>query len=315
MATPSNPASQPATGKSVNIRLIILLIILVVGVAAAAHDYTVAQPATAKANTDLEKFASERLGKGVPGGADAVKLDVNERFVRAEDVQKVLGRAPTIVEKFENDQGGHMVEYYFYRPWLPNPKIGKHYVSVVYWNLENPRYMAHFTNTVPPPDSFPDYKGSDEDDRNVVAPPGGPAPGAGGPGPGANPMAGMGGGGGKGDGSGGGKGGGKGRGKGGKRPDAEESSPAKSVEDKPAEEAPAAEATPEKEADKPAETPAAEPATEKPAEEPAAEPAAPAEEKPAAEAPAEEPKATEPAPTEPPATEPAPATVPTPETK
>ncbi|MFO0883722.1 MAG: hypothetical protein U0894_05965 [Pirellulales bacterium] len=278
----STPASPPKPGSSSTTRYI-LLGILAILLAAMAHDYLVAQPATNKASQELEEFALKKIGEGVNREGEKVK---DNQFVRSDDVQKILGRKPSLVKSFDNAQGGHVVEYYCYRPWLPVPEISKHYVAVVYWGKDNPRYMSHHINMVPPPDAYPDYRG---DGPNGPPPEGGPpAEGAAaGLAPaGAAPM------GTKGsselsgnpsmDGGAGAPKGGKGQ-KGGKQRPAEEGK----SEDKPASEEPSTEAKPSE--DKPAEEkPAEAPAEDKPAEQPASEekPAA-TEEKPAEAAPAE----------------------------
>ncbi len=287
-------------------RLYVLLGVLAIISAITIYDYSVASPATVKANQELETFAVKKIGEGVTREGDKVEVD---QFVRSADVQKVLGRAPTVTKTFDNPQGGHVVEYYCYRPWLPVPEISKHYVAVVYWGKDNPRYMSHHINCVPPPDAYPDYRG---DGPHGAPPEGGPEAAAGGAG---LAPAGTGGGGAPGEPAppapfsnraaneltspppgmpGAAKGGKGGKGeKGGKqRPDSEEAkSDEKPAAEKPAEAAPAEEKPTE---EKPAEKPAEPAAEEKPAEEKPAE-AAPAEEKPAEPAPAE---GTEPKPEE-----------------
>lgn len=265
-------------------RLYVLLGVLAIISAITIYDYSVASPATVKANQELETFAVKKIGEGVTREGDKVEVD---QFVRSADVQKVLGRAPSVTKTFDNPQGGHVVEYYCYRPWLPVPEISKHYVAVVYWGKDNPRYMSHHINCVPPPDAYPDYRG---DGPHGAPPEGGPEAAAAG-GAGLAPAV-TGGGGAPGEPAppapfsnraaneltspppgmpGAAKGGKDGKGeKGGKqRPDSEEAkSDEKPAAEKPAEAAPAEEKPTE-------EKPAEKPAEEKPAE------AAPAEEKPA----------------------------------
>lgn len=254
----STSASPPKPGSSSTTRYV-LLGILAILLAAMAHDYLIAQPATNKASQELEEFALKKIGEGVNREGEKVS---DNQFVRSDDVQKVLGRKPSLVKSFDNAQGGHVVEYYCYRPWLPVPEISKHYVAVVYWGKDNPRYMSHHINMVPPPDAYPDYRG---DGPNGPPPEGGPPAGGAAAGlapAGAAPM------GTKGsselsgnpsmDGGAGAPKGGKGQ-KGGKQRPAEEGK----SEDKPASEEPSTEAKPSE--DKPAEEkPAA--TEEKPAE-------------------------------------------------
>jgi len=142
-----SPASQPpaasAPPPSSGARLIVLLGLLGLVIAAYGYDYGVARPAVDAAEKKVNDFvdASNRLG---------VKEGTS---VTPDAIHKELGMNPTFVEKHPNDH--YEVEYYCWWGHVPVLNLRRHFLSLVYVGDEPRRFSSHHKNEAPPREALP----------------------------------------------------------------------------------------------------------------------------------------------------------------
>jgi len=123
-------------------RLLLLLLLLAVAVGALGYDYYVARPACEEADKKIQAFVEKRNRMGVQEAA----------LVTAADIQKELGRAPTVTK--ENDAGGYTVEYYCWWGNVPLLNLRRHFIAVVYVGTKPRRYSSHYREE-PPAEAYP----------------------------------------------------------------------------------------------------------------------------------------------------------------
>lgn len=131
---PQSPSGvrPPKSGSSV--RMLVLVGLLAIVVAAWYYDYSVAGPRSEEVYNNIQAMVDESNAKGVRDGG----------LVRAEDVQRVVGFAPTWVEK----KPDHMVEWYCWWGKVPVLSTWKRYITVVYEG-DPPHIRSHFKNELP----------------------------------------------------------------------------------------------------------------------------------------------------------------------
>lgn len=149
----------PAAPKGSPIRLMILLAVLIAGGAALIYDWGIAPPQVKAANDKLhdtvlkhnelgllgaEKKAADQAAAGIasigePGG-----------LIYSEDIQKILGMAPSKIEKAEL----YTIEYYRWWGWIPR---NRNYITVLYVgdNPDKRHYSTHYANMLPEDTSLP----------------------------------------------------------------------------------------------------------------------------------------------------------------
>lgn len=159
-SAPGTTPAQPAPKSPV--RTLILFGILLLVIAAYAHDYFIAAPAAVKADDDIHELVAKRNAQDVKVG----------ELVKSKDIQELLGKQPSKVIE-EKD---HTIEVYRY--WggmLPQ----RQYISVLYVGPER-RYDVHYRNTMPEEGDLPSGQAIPEpavDDKSGDAKSDAPAPG------------------------------------------------------------------------------------------------------------------------------------------
>lgn len=133
--SPSAPPQSP-------VRLLVLLGLLVLAVAALGYDHFVARPGVDAADKQLQAFVEAQNKKGVKDAA----------LVNSADVQKELGRAPTMV--VEDDEKGATVEYYCWWGNMPHLNRQRHFIAVVYVGQKPRHYSSHYREE-PPAEAYP----------------------------------------------------------------------------------------------------------------------------------------------------------------
>jgi hypothetical protein len=137
------PTAATAPPPSSGARLIVLLALLGLVIAAYGYDYGVARPAVDAAEKKVNDFvdASNRLGvkEGSPVTPDAI--------------HKELGMQPTFVEKHPDEH--YEVEYYCWWGRVPVLNLRRHYLSLVYIGDEPRRFSSHHKNEPPPREALP----------------------------------------------------------------------------------------------------------------------------------------------------------------
>jgi hypothetical protein len=73
-------------------------------------------------------------------------------LVTSADVQKELGRAPTMV--VEDDEKGATVEYYCWWGNMPHLNRQRHFIAVVYVGQKPRHYSSHYREE-PPAEAYP----------------------------------------------------------------------------------------------------------------------------------------------------------------
>src|SRR4051812_7701925 len=124
-AVSSTPPAQPGTG-----RLIVLLVLLGVAIAALAYDYLSAGPGIDADDKKLEAFVDEANRQGA---AKSTRLT-------ADEIHNALGRKPTWVEKHPEEY--YEIEYYCNWGSVPVLNMRRHYLAVVYVGDEPRRYNS-----------------------------------------------------------------------------------------------------------------------------------------------------------------------------
>jgi len=153
-AQPSSPPAQPGAG-----RLIVLLVLLGVAIAALAFDYLSAGPGIEADDKKLEAFVDESNRKGV---AETKRLTPDE-------IHKLLGRQPTWIDKHPDEF--YDVEYYCGWGAVPVLNMRRHYLAVVYVGDEPRRYNSHHKNGPPPLEALPIQQSVAEDTGETVPAP------------------------------------------------------------------------------------------------------------------------------------------------
>lgn len=120
----------------------VLLALLALAIGAYAYDYFVAKPGCDEANKKLHEFVEQHNKKGVQEAA----------LVTMADVQKALGRAPTMV--VEQDDKGATLEYYCWWGNVPLLNRRRHFIAVVYVGNKPRHYSSHYQEE-PPADAYP----------------------------------------------------------------------------------------------------------------------------------------------------------------
>lgn len=145
-------ASAPTKGSPV--RLLVLLGVLGVVLAALAYDQLMAKPAVEAADKRIHEFVDARNRLGVKDSA----------LVTSADIQKELGGPPTRVE--DHPEQGYTVEYYCW--WGPVPYINerRHFIAVVYLGKEPRHYSSHYREQ-PPQEAFPILDATDAADEKA----------------------------------------------------------------------------------------------------------------------------------------------------
>jgi len=200
-------AAPAPTRPTSPLRLMVLLGILIVFGGALIYDWVIAPPRVKAAFDKLNDTILKHNEIGLTADAKA-KTDASSPIgqrgglVYSEDVQKILGMAPTKVEKSER----YTIEHYCWWGWIPR---NGNYITVLYiGNSGKHHYSCHYANSPPEDSSIPGKLQDvqvvvDETSKSDNAPVAGPAGG-----PGAGPPPGQ-------PGQGGRPGGGGGRPKGG----------------------------------------------------------------------------------------------------
>jgi hypothetical protein len=203
----SGHAPPHATPAPSPLRLAILVSVLVVVVGALLYDWVIAPPRVKAANDKLLDEVRLYNETGLKPGAKKGDLPVAgmDGMLYSDDIQKILGMAPTTVESTEL----YTIEHYRWWGWIPR---NRNYITVLYiGDPKKPHYSTHYANMMPEDGVVPGKRRSEttvespsETNNATVATPGG-APGAGRPAM-APPMMGPGMGAGMGPPGGGGKG-------------------------------------------------------------------------------------------------------------
>jgi hypothetical protein len=157
-AEPTSTSTEPT--KKSPVRTLILFGVLLLLIAAYAHDYFIAKPAAMAADQKIHEFVAARNAQGVKEGS----------LVNSADIQEALGKKPSKV----TEEKDYAVEIYRY--WggmLPQ----RQYISVLYLGPKDKRrYHVHYLNTMPEPEDYPtdtkipDAPADNADDKS--APPG-----------------------------------------------------------------------------------------------------------------------------------------------
>jgi hypothetical protein len=155
---PTTPASAPAAQAGGG-RLIALLILLGVAIAALAYDYLYAGPGIEADDKKLEAFVDEANSQGA---AKSTRLT-------ADEIQKALGRKPTWSEKHPDEH--YEIEYYCNWGRVPVLNMRRHYLAVVYVGDEPRRYNSHHKNERPPLEALPIQQKMEEDAGETISPP------------------------------------------------------------------------------------------------------------------------------------------------
>lgn len=148
-STSSQPAAAAPPASGSPLRLIVLLGILIVAIGALGYDYYVAAPQCAEGDKNIHAMVEERNKQGVKDAA----------LVTSPDVQKVLGRAPTLTK--ENDKDNYTVEYYCFWGNVPLLNMRRHFIAVVYVGNKPRRYSSHYREE-PPAEAFPIVQTGDD---------------------------------------------------------------------------------------------------------------------------------------------------------
>ena len=135
------PVSSTAPPQS-PVRLLVLLGLLVLAVAALGYDHFVARPGVDAADKQLQAFVEAQNKKGVKDAA----------LVTSADVQSELGRAPTMV--VVDDEKGATVEYYCWWGNMPHLNRQRHFIAVVYVGQKPRHYSSHYREE-PPAEAYP----------------------------------------------------------------------------------------------------------------------------------------------------------------
>jgi|GEM_PF-2120908 len=140
VATGANPQTVPAEPKKKSpVRTLILFGILLLVIAAYAHDYFVAAPAAKAADEKIHALVAERNAQGVKEGT----------LVKSQDIRDLLGKEPS---KVTEGKGYTEEVYRYWGGMLPQ----RQYISVLYFGPDdNRRYHVHYLNTMPEKDDYP----------------------------------------------------------------------------------------------------------------------------------------------------------------
>lgn len=208
-APPHAPAASP-------LRLIILLSVLVVVGGALVYDRVIAPPrvkaAYDKLHSEVLLYNETGLKPGAKEGEKASATGKMDGMLYSDDIQKIIGMAPSKVESTEL----YTIEHYCWWGWIPR---NRNYITVLYiGDPKKPHYSTHYANMMPEDVVVPGKKkdgppvdlSAETNSAAVAVPAGGGAPGVldpgrmgpgmTGPGMGGMGMGGPGGGGGKGKG-------------------------------------------------------------------------------------------------------------------
>src|SRR5262245_19864268 len=144
-ATESSQATTPSSSapKGSSARLIVLLALLVIAIAALGYDYGVASKAIDADSEKIQTHVDESNRKSVK----------ESKPVTPDEVHKLLGKGPTWVEKHPDDM--YDVEYYCAWGWVPVLNMRRHYLAVVYLGDEPRHYSSHYKNERPPIEALP----------------------------------------------------------------------------------------------------------------------------------------------------------------
>ena len=163
---PARPAASP-------LRLIVLLCVLVVVAGALSYDRWIAPPRVMAANDKLQdtilKHNELGLHPAVKGTgkkeASAAAGEVGG-LLYSEDIQKILGMAPTRVEKTEL----YTIEHYRWWGWIPR---NTNFITVLYVGDPKRRhYSTHYANEMPEDGSLPGKKKYDQTALDLNSSPG-----------------------------------------------------------------------------------------------------------------------------------------------
>src|SRR5262245_41184650 len=135
--------SPPAAPQTSPIRLVILLALLALVIAAYAYDFLVAKPGVEAAEKKIDAFVESRNRLGVKDSS----------LVTAADIQKEIGMKPTWVEKHDDDN--YEVEYYCWWGPVPGLNMRRHFISIVYVGGHPRRFSSQHRNEKPPREALP----------------------------------------------------------------------------------------------------------------------------------------------------------------
>ncbi len=145
------PASSP-------LRLIVLLSVLVVVVGALLYDWVIAPPRVLAAYDRVLDTVTKHneFGLTAAGKAALKKSEIDagdgSGMIYSEDIQKIIGMAPTKVEKSKR----YTIEHYCWWGWIPRKS---NYITVLYvGNQDKPHYSTHYANEMPEDDAIPGKK-------------------------------------------------------------------------------------------------------------------------------------------------------------
>lgn len=154
------PSARPAPGP---LRLFILLGVLGVAAGALLFDRVIAPPRVKAADEMLhetilkhnERGLKPSIAKAGEEGASAATGEVGG-LLYSEDIQKILGMAPTKVEKTEF----YTIEHYRWWGWVPR---NTNFITVLYIGDPKKRhYSTHYANELPEDGSLPGKKKFDQ---------------------------------------------------------------------------------------------------------------------------------------------------------
>jgi hypothetical protein len=148
------PLSRAASSP---LRLIILLSVLVVVAGALLYDRLIATPAVKATNDRLHDEVLRHNELGLKpntlqaGGKDAAGPASGETggALYSDDIQKIIGMAPTRVEKTEL----YTIEHYRWWGWIP---LNRNFITVLYiGDPKKPHYSTHYANEMPEDEVVP----------------------------------------------------------------------------------------------------------------------------------------------------------------
>jgi len=150
--TPAHAPPHPNRPTS-PLRLMVLLGVLIVFGGALIYDWVIAPPrvkaAFDKLNETILKHNEVGLTADAKAKADASPIAQRGGLIYSEDVQKILGMAPTKVETSER----YTIEHYCWWGWIPR---NGNYITVLYiGNTGKHHYSCHYANSLPEDGSIP----------------------------------------------------------------------------------------------------------------------------------------------------------------